>query len=148
MKLKNRETGKVFEVSRRARLRERILLALSNEESLSTEELNDALGSKCCYSACRGLQELGLVESSLEKKYTRWDPVTGQVITKENYDVIVLKSQEARERLTKKMRAEGLTDEEIAEKLSELIDPRSLASPFRDWRLSKNWTVLKQGDDA
>lgn len=143
MKWKNIETGKVIEISRRAHLLEKVLLELSKEPSLTTPELNGKLASKGCFSTCKSLQELGLVESSLDKKYTLWDPVTKQVITKENYDAIMMQNQEARERLTKQMKAEGLTDEEIAKKLADLIDPRSLEVSYRTWWLSKKWKPLQ-----
>jgi hypothetical protein len=143
MKLVNKETGKVIEIPKKAHLQEGVLRELSKNESLSTKELNDALSSTCCYTACKSLKEHGLIDSSLEKKYTRWDPVTGQWITHENYDAIVMKSQEARERLTKQFKAEGLTDEEIAEKLSDMTDPRSVPLPYWEWHLSEKWKVLQ-----
>jgi hypothetical protein len=143
MRLVNQETGQTLELPKKAYLRAKVVMELSNEGSLTTVELKEKVASSGCFEACRKLEAMGILESSLDRKYTLWDPVTGQVITRENHDTIVGKVQKERERLTKSLKEEGKTDEEIAQALSDMIDPRSLEVSYRTWWLSEKWKPVQ-----
>jgi len=144
VKFKNKKTGEIIEISKRAKVQRSILRALMKQGTLSTSELEEITGYSSCYSACRKLKEMSLIKSRKRYGTTVWDPVTKQVVTKENWEAVMETKAKARERLRKEYEERGLSEEEIEKKLREVIDPKALDYPFMEWWLDSDWKFIKQ----
>ena len=139
----NNKNGEIIEISKRAKVQRRILETLIKHGTLSTPELEEIIGCNC-YSACRSLEEKNLVHSGRRADYTLWDPTTGQVVTKENYDAIMKSKADAKEKLRKKYEKQGLSDYEIEEKLEEVTSPKAMGYTIVDWWFNHQWDLLKE----
>ena len=143
MKFINPKNKKIIKIPKRAKVQRLILETLIKHGTLSTPELEEITGCNC-YGACRSLEEKNLVYSGRRKDYTLWDPITGQVVTKENYDAIMKSKTEAKEKLRKIYGEQGLSDHEIEEKLEEVISPKAMGYTIVDWWLNHQWDLLKE----
>lgn len=127
-------------------VQKKVIELLKDGKWFTTSELSENTGFNC-YGACRSLEDKGLIKSSLDNNYTLWDPVTQQVVTKENYDAIVQAKQEAIEKLRKQYEEEGLSEAEIEEKLIEVTNPKSLEYKERLWKLEQDVSVMIEDEE-
>jgi len=142
MKIENKIDGRVVGLSPAAKTREAVLKNLNKSISKTTKELVEETGKNGCYEACRYLEKIGVLESNIERKYTLWDPITKQVVTKENHDLITINDGDYMEKLRDKYKAKGMSDQEIEDRL-EIYHLCNIEVPYRSWWLSKNWIVLE-----
>jgi hypothetical protein len=142
MKWLNIDDQTEHQISDGAHLQKRVLAELMKEESLETKELNERIDSSGCYSACVRLKKIGIVEGMKLSKPIIWDPVTRQVLTRDNFAVSEERRQQEREKLTKRFKAQGLSDDEISSKVSYLVDPKRINKEYWVWWISKKWRYV------
>jgi len=142
MKLRNKTDGKELLLPPKAIVAKAIIQALGNDASKTTHELSKELGKTNCYSSCMGLKKKGILKSMTDVKYSSWDPITKQVITEENYDAIMTRDPKAIEEMRQKLKADGLSEDEIADKLRDEFNPRSIKVSFITWWLSSDWEIV------
>ena len=141
MKVRNKVSGNEITFPQNATTMEAIVKKLSAEISRTTSELVEETGKNGCFAACKQLEQKGILQSMMGIKHTSWDPITRQVVTRENYDAIITRDIQAMEELRKRLKAEGLNDDEIEKKLRDVYSLRSIKVPFKTWWLSKDWEI-------
>jgi hypothetical protein len=141
MRLENKVDGRTVVLSQNAKTREAVIKNLCVAKSKTTKELVQETGKKGCYEACKSLEKIGVFGSDNEIKYTLWDPITKEVVTKENHDVIASRDAEYMEKLRKKYKKEGVSDQEIEERLTR-YHLCNIEVPYKMWWISKDWNIL------